>query len=187
MKENELRKTSRGFYEIGKSFNDLGKYVWNPENNYAFIDNHNLYLSLKRQGWTLNYRKFRQYLYDRFNVTHAYLFLGYVEDHQYLYKKFKRDGFKLIFKPAIRFKNGLVKGNVDTDIVLHAVTKCNKYDKAIIVTGDGDFYCLVEYLLRNGKLERLIIPDKCSFSSLFRKFKKEMVFMNNLRERLGFV
>jgi uncharacterized LabA/DUF88 family protein len=56
------------------------------------------------------------------------------------------------------------------------------YDKVLIVTGDGDFYCLVDYLLQNDKLLNLMIPNRNRFSSLFRKIIKHVIYMNNLRD-----
>jgi len=61
------------------------------------------------------------------------------------------------------------------------------YDKALIVTGDGDFHCLVDYLLKNNKLLKLMIPNKCKFSSLYRKMMGNIVFMNDLRCKLAYV
>lgn len=60
------------------------------------------------------------------------------------------------------------------------------YDKAVVVSGDGDFYCLVNYLRQNGKLLRLIIPDRRNYSSLLRKFTADMVFMKGMRDKLGY-
>jgi uncharacterized LabA/DUF88 family protein len=63
----------------------------------------------------------------------------------------------------------------------------NNYDRALIVTGDGDFFCLIEYLSNNKKLARLLIPDKFNYSSLYRKFNKDIVFMNGLRQKLEYI
>jgi len=60
------------------------------------------------------------------------------------------------------------------------------YDNALIVTGDGDLHCLVDYLMKNGKLLKLMIPNMNSFSSLFRKLRPYIVFMNNLRDKLEY-
>ena len=60
------------------------------------------------------------------------------------------------------------------------------YDKAVIVTGDGDFYCLVDYLMRHNKLERLLIPDRRRFSSLYRKLMPHVHFMNGLQGKLAY-
>ena len=113
------------------------------ENNFAFIDSQNLNLSIRNQGWILDYKKFRKYLADKYNVTKAFLFIGYVPQNQDLYTSLQESGYIVIFKPTLTLPNGKVKGNVDAELVLHAMVEYQKYDKAIIVTGDGDFYCLV--------------------------------------------
>lgn len=77
--------------------------------------------------------------------------------------------------------SGDVKGNVDAELVLHAMIEYANYDKALIVTGDGDFYCLVEYLLKMDKLLKLMVPNKGKYSSLFRKMMPHIVFMDNLQ------
>ena len=62
----------------------------------------------------------------------------------------------------------------------------DNYDKALIITGDGDLYCLADYLRKNDKLLNLMIPNKESFSSLFRRLMPNIVFMNNLRKMLEY-
>lgn len=81
---------------------------------------------------------------------------------------------------------GKPKGNIDAELVLHAMIEYPNYDKAVIVTGDGDFHCLIEYLKKQDKLRRIIIPNREKFSSLLRKFASEMTFMNDLREKLEY-
>jgi hypothetical protein len=44
------------------------------KNNYAFIDSRNLNLGIKEQGWVLDFRRFRKYISDRFEITKAFLF-----------------------------------------------------------------------------------------------------------------
>ena len=63
----------------------------------------------------------------------------------------------------------------------------NNYDKAVIVTGDGDFHCLIEYLKQKGKLSRLLVPNKHKYSTLLRKFGSDITFVTDLRERLGYL
>lgn len=152
-----------------------------PQNNYAFIDSQNLNLSICSQGWILDFRKFRQYLDRKYGVTKAFLFIGYVYENQALYTCLQKDGYILVFKPTLKLPDGTVKGNVDAEIVLHAMIEYENYHKALIVTGDGDLYCLVDYLIKNDKLLKLMIPNKNSFSSLFKKLMPHIIFMNNLR------
>jgi len=42
----------------------------------------------------------------------------------------------------------------------------NTYNRAVIVSGDGDFYCLVDYLRKKNKLLKLMIPNKHKYSFL---------------------
>ena len=157
-----------------------------PQNNYAFIDSQNLNLSIRSQGWILDFGKFRQYLRDKYGITKAFLFIGYVYENQDLYTGLQKAGYIVVFKPNLTLPSGKVKGNVDAELVLHAMIEYSNYDKALIITGDGDFYCLVDYLRKNDKLLNIMIPDKNSFSSLFRKLMPYIVFMNNLRGMLEY-
>ncbi|MGH2565471.1 MAG: NYN domain-containing protein [Ginsengibacter sp.] len=155
-------------------------------NNYAFIDSQNLNLSIKDQGWLLDYKRFCVYLKDKYNVSKAFLFIGYVPTQQTLYTVLQRQGYILVFKPTLDLRDGKVKGNVDAELVLHAMIEWNNYHKAVIITGDGDFHCLIEYLKKKGKLEVLLVPDQYKFSTLLKKFGSNTDFMNNLRGKLGY-
>ena len=129
-------------------------------------------------------KKFRVYLKDKYSVTSAFLFIGYVNTNQDLYTFLQKSGYILVFKPSLILPNGKVKGNVDAELVLHTMIEYNNYDKAIIVSGDGDFYCLIEYLEKQKKLCKLVVPDQKKYSSLLRKYINEIVFMNNLKNKL---
>lgn len=96
-------------------------------------------------------------------------------------------GYILIFKPTLELKDGKVKGNCDAELVLHAMIEYSNYEKAIIVTGDGDFYCLIDYLFKKNKLERLLIPNVKKYSTLLKPFAPNKIdFMNNLRHKLEY-
>ena len=152
--------------------------------NYAFIDSQNLNLAIRSQGWVLDFKKFRRYLQDKYQVYKAFIFIGYVAQNQALYTGLQKDGYILVFKPTLTLPDGKVKGNVDAELVLHTMIEYPNYNKALIVTGDGDFYCLVDYLIKHNKLLKLMIPNKMEFSSLFRKLMPHIVFMNNLEKKL---
>src|SRR6266567_2181425 len=116
---------------------------------FAFIDSQNFNLGVQSQGWKLDWRKFRQYLHNKYGVTKAYLFIGQVAGNESLYTFLQESDYVLIFKPTLYRHEGdktIIKGNVDAELVLHAMIQYKSYDKAIIVTGDGDFHCLIEYL-----------------------------------------
>jgi uncharacterized LabA/DUF88 family protein len=154
--------------------------------NFAFIDSQNLNLSTLNQGWKLDFKRFRIYLKDKFNVTNAFLFIGYDPTNSNLYTSLQTYGYIIVFKPTLTLPTGKTKGNIDAELVLHTMIEYDNFDKAVIITGDGDFYCLVEYLTKHNKLEKLIIPDKNKYSSLLRKFIPNILFMNGLKGKLEY-
>jgi uncharacterized LabA/DUF88 family protein len=155
-------------------------------NNFAFIDSQNLNLSIKQQGWELDFKRFRIYLKQKYNVSTAFLFLGYISANKNLYTNLQNYGYFLIFKQSVKLPTGEVKGNVDSELVLNAMIEIANYHKAVIVAGDGDYACLVEHLITQCKLEKLMIPDMKKYSFLLTKFPEHTVFMNNLRNKLEY-
>ena len=139
----------QSLFHVGFWWEDTG--IWEREyqkgteikyNNYAFIDGENLYKSIRQQGWKLDYYKFRKYLSDKYNITKALIFIGYVNWNKALYNYLRKAGFELVFKQTITKPNGEPKGNVDAELVLRVMLETENFDKAIIVTCDGDYSCL---------------------------------------------
>jgi len=111
--------------------------------------------------------------------------MGYIKENEKLYTYLKKSGYKIIFKPVIKNKK-LIKGNVDAELVLHAAKiEYPNYDKAIIVSNDGDFYCLVEELIKDNKFKKLITPSK-NYSSLLRKFSSFIVPVPLFRKKVEY-
>ena len=158
------------------------------ENNYAFIDSQNLNLSIRALGWALDFKRFRKYLLEKYSISEAFLFIGFVEGNNDLYKSLQEAGFICIFKPTLKYKDGTTKGNCDAELVLQAMIEYKNYDKALIVTADGDFYCLVKYLIEQKKIKALLIPNKYKFSALlkFRICRPYLRFMNDLEAKLAY-
>lgn len=158
------------------------------QNNYAFIDSQNVNLAIRELGWKLDWKRFRVYLREKYSVQKAYLFIGYVEGNQKLYTNLQDAGFLCVFKPTLTYSDGTTKGNCDAELVLQAVIEYQNYEKAVIVTGDGDFYCLAKYLLENDKLQVILVPNRSKFSALlkFKMFRHSINYMNDLAVRLAY-
>lgn len=152
---------------------------------YAFIDSQNLNLGVQSQGWELDFNRFRIFLKDKYQVRKAFLFIGFIPKYKSLYTFLAKSKYNLIYKPVLeqKQKSTPIKGNVDAELVLHTMIEFNNYDKAIIVSGDGDFHCLVEYLANKSKLFKLIVPNR-RYSSLLRKFSRYIVNIDLFREKL---
>jgi uncharacterized LabA/DUF88 family protein len=157
------------------------------ENNYAFIDSQNLNLGVKDLGWQIDYKSFRRYLFEKYKIQKAFLFIGYVGTYGSLYRTLQNAGFICIFKPTLVHTDGRIKGNCDAELVLQAMIEYKDYDKALIVTGDGDFYCLVKYLIQKDKFKKLLIPNHKRCSALLKRFSSEhLAPMDNLRDKLSY-
>jgi uncharacterized LabA/DUF88 family protein len=158
----------------------------NQQNNYAFIDSQNLNLGVLGCGWELDFARFRVFLKDKFSVSQAFLFIGYIKGNEGLYTYLQQVGYICIFKPTLELPDGKVKGNVDAELVLHTMIQKESFDKAVIVTGDGDFACLVEYLIEQEKLKTLLVPNENKYSSLLKKksFKKYIRFVSDFENKV---
>lgn len=163
---------------------------------YAFIDSQNLNYGVCKNiekkgkviyhGWPLDFEKFFRYLQDKFKITKAFLFIGYVPTYEALYTYLKKCGYYLVFKPTVLDSEGKPKGNVDAELVLHAAAiEYKKYHQAVVVSGDGDFTCLHRFLEKNKKLAYIIIPNRHSESSLLKKFQKYKVFLDREKNKLA--
>lgn len=170
------------------------------ETIYAFIDSQNLNLSVQKdiftasgevvyRGWKLDFNRFLVYLKDKYKVQKAFLFIGFVPGNASLYKALQEYGYILIFKPTLEYSKGkekIIKGNVDAELVLNTMIELPNYDKCILVAGDGDYHCLVEYLEKEGRLKYVIIPNRYSHSSLLRKYSRFFVYVSDLRGKLEY-
>jgi uncharacterized LabA/DUF88 family protein len=181
-------------------------------NTYAFIDSQNLNLGTQRMGWKLDWRKFRQYLANEHGVTQAYMFIGYMSENEALYEYMHELGFLVVLKPTIdvsashdakdkvetpaNAKNPedkedkekekpTIKGNVDAELVLYAMKELPHYEQAIIVSGDGDFFSLAEYLEEQGRLAYILAPN-WQYSSLLKVFEPKIIRLDQLRRQLAY-
>ncbi|HEX9679376.1 MAG TPA: NYN domain-containing protein [Candidatus Saccharimonadales bacterium] len=160
------------------------------QNNYAFIDGQNLNAGVKALGWKLDHKKFREYLKQELGVERAYMFIGFMEEHQDLYSALQDSGFILVFKPLVRHGDLEIKGNVDADLVLQAMMDLERYNQAVVVSGDGDFAGLIRHLASINKLRQVIIPNRDRYSSLFDRLDKfdakHVTYMNEQRSKLAY-
>jgi len=144
----------------------------NKENNLAFIDGQNLYLGTKQDNWSIDLSKLRIYLKDKYKVSEAYYFLGYLnEGNDELYKEIQKAGFIIIFKEHSEYAITKKKGNVDTDIVFEIMKNLleNKtFDQIVLVSGDGDYKKIVDYLIKDNKFKKILFPNRKFASSLYK-------------------
>jgi len=163
---------------------------------YAFIDSQNLNLGVLHDitnkhgrkiyvGKKLDWRRFRHYLREKYDVKKAYIFIGMMPGNNSLYEHLQTCGYTLIFKEVVEYigKNGEteIKGNVDTDLVLWAAAReFDNYSRAIFVSGDGDFLSLYLYITEKGKMHKILVPNRFRYSKLLKEhFHGQLVFVSD--------
>lgn len=157
------------------------------EKNFAYIDGANLHKGSAELGWKLDYKRFRVWLKEKYNIERAYIFLGLVPRHKDIYTFLQEAGFMLIFKETTCDENGKVKGNCDADLVLQVVCDAyeNVFEGAVIISSDGDYAGLIKFLQRKKKLKAVLSPSqKCSI--LIKRTNAPIVYLNSQRSKLQF-
>lgn len=156
----------------------------NCNNNFAFIDGQNIYQAIKQEGGSLDWKRFRIYLKEKYLVQRAYIFLGYIDQNKKLYQFLRTCGFILIFKEVILLK-GKFKGNVDVEMAVQSLIEIHRYHQAILVSNDGDFSYLVRYLVRMKKLRTVLSTEKQKTSFLLKKAAGGRIgFFSDIKETL---
>lgn len=160
----------------------------NPkENNFAYIDGANLHNGVKSFGWDFEYKRFRIWLNDKYSVTKAYIFIGLIPRYKDIYTYLQNSGFTLIFKEVVYDGLGKPKGNCDADLVVLAMKDCyeNNFEKAILVSSDGDYAPLVKFLNTKGKFEVILSPyDTSKCSILLKRTGVKISYINEQKDIL---
>ena len=123
--------------------------------------------------WHIDLTRFRIYLEQKYKVNKAYYFLGFVQNENHeLYEEIQNAGFVLLFREHNPAMVGKKKGNVDSDIIFNIMKKLYKredFSKVVLVSGDGDYKLLVDFLIEENKFEKILFPNKKFASSLYKK------------------
>jgi uncharacterized LabA/DUF88 family protein len=110
------------------------------------------------------------------------------EEHTDLYSELQKAGFIVIFKEHNQYAITKKKGNVDTDIVFEAmkqVIENSSLDKVVLVSGDGDYKKMVDYLITKNKFQKILLPNRKFASSLYKKLGSEYFdYLSNVQSHI---
>ncbi len=151
-----------------------------------YIDGNNLYRAATELGYTIDYKRFRNWLRQKYDPAQVYLFIGLIPSRTKFYEYLQESGFILIFKQTITVA-GTVKGNCDAELVLKTVSDfyTRYFTSCILITGDGDFGCLVEFLKEHDAITKILAPDQNKCSILLRNKNIEITFLNVLYHKFS--
>ena len=156
------------------------------ENNFAYIDGANLHKGVTDLGWKLDYKRLRLWLSNKYQIQRAYLFLGLIPKYKDLYTHLQEVGFTLIFKETIYDGEGKVKGNCDADLVLRTACDAyeNTFDKAVIISSDGDYSSLIKFLQEKNKLLAILSPSNhCSV--LLKRTNARITYLDWVKNKIN--
>lgn len=172
-------------FENDREGKDRGKILFfnrikMKERNLAFIDWQNLHLWTIAEDWIVDFKKFRKYLKDKFNVERAYFFMWFsAEVDSWLYTKIQKAWFILVFKWHPEFLKSEKKGNIDSDLVfevMREIIEWKDFDKIVIVSWDWDYMKMIRYLIEKDLFKKILFPNK-KYSSLY-KWIKDKYWLN---------
>ncbi len=73
------------------------------------------------------------------------------------------------------------KGNVDTEIIFSVMKRMytqESFDKIVLVSGDGDYKMLVDFLIEENRFEKILLPNWKNASSLYKRIAHQ--YFDNL-------
>ncbi len=137
---------------------------------YVFIDASNLWQAQKAKGRFFDYQKLANYIKDKFfgGSIKVFYYTAYPADGTRNYSLDNKHKFFTFLKRGLGFEvrkkelkqikviteHGEAieeKGNMDVEITIDAMYHIEKYQVAILFTGDYDFLSLVTHLKSQGK------------------------------------
>jgi uncharacterized LabA/DUF88 family protein len=155
-------------------------------NVVAYIDASNLRFGVQQSGWNLDYKVFRSWLRDKFLVTRATLFMGLVPSNFEIYNYLQNIGYDICFRPTLVTKDGKTKGNIDGELILSIARDFYEQglESAVLVSGDGDYHCIVEFLKQKRVPITIVSPNRKYLSLLLKRTNVPIVILDQFVEKL---
>lgn len=150
---------------------------------YVFVDASNIIYGARAEGWFIDQKKLLKYLKVKFGVSKAFFYYGKdsknVKQQKFL-KRLEEFGYILRVKEIKRY-GAKAKANCDVDLTMDVLLKIKEYQRAIMLTGDGDFLPLIQYIVKQKK-EVVVIASPKSTAREIREFvRHSFINFGNLR------
>ena len=122
----------------------------------VFVDAQNMYHSAKNLYHAkANFKKILEAAVNGRQLIRAFVYVIKTEggEEKAFLEALEKSGYEIKIKDLQIFPGGMKKADWDVGIAIDAVILADKIDVAVIVTGDGDFIPMVEYLRINRGLK----------------------------------
>lgn len=154
----------------------------------VFIDASNIIYGCSTDCWRMDFKKLFTYLKERYEANKIFYFAGVDKSNKAqlrFYEKLDEFGYRLRLVPVKRFKDGTRKGDVDSKMTFELIRDKDLYDELVVMTGDGDYIYVLEYLLKLGKKVRLMGFYFNTARDLKKLFGEYFTDISRLRELLA--
>lgn len=151
------------------------KYPWQRVG--VFVDVQNMYYSAKNLYQNLvNFSKILEEAVAGRQLIRAsaYVIRAEIPKQEQFFEALKYAGFDVKIKDLQVFAGGIKKGDWDVGIVMDILKIAPKLDVVVLVSGDGDYIDLVEYLKSQG-IRVEIMAFSQSASSKLKELSDEFV------------
>lgn len=137
---------------------------------YIYIDASNIIMSLKNLKVDLDMLSFITYLKDRYKNSKIIYFTPNFKSKNLDYLEIQSQNIEIVFK-QIYNENNKLKANCDVEIS-HRITRdslLEKVSEVVLISGDGDFVYLIDYLKNKNITVKIIAADPVSCSLLIKR------------------
>ena len=138
----------------------------------VFVDAQNMYHSAKNlYKAKLNFKKVLEHAVGDRRLIRAFIYVISTEggEEKAFFEALEKGGYEIKEKDLQIFAGGMKKADWDVGMAIDAVILADKIDVAVLVTGDGDFVPLVEYLRISQGLKVEVISFSRSTSSKLKE------------------
>lgn len=135
----------------------------------VFVDVQNMYYSAKNIHQSkVNFGKILETaVADRKLIRAlAYVIKAEAPEEQSFFEALDKQGFEVKYKELQVFAGGAKKGDWDVGLAIDAVKLASRIDVAVLVSGDGDYVPLVQYLQSHGLIVEVLAFNESSSARL---------------------
>lgn len=158
-----------------------------------FVDGANLFMTLTKLGWQIDYKKFKKYISRYGHVVRSSYYTAIHRDSsghermRTLCDFLEHNGWMVQTKDAREYIDNQgkprVKGNMDVELTVDVMMMHKSVDCVTLVTGDGDFCYLVNEIKKHGTIVRCVSAPPM-LSDRLRRCADAIIDLRDIREQI---
>jgi len=183
-----------------------------PPKTYIFIDSANIIFGAKSTGrWKVDFKKLYDYLIQKYHAEKIFYYTGIhqglpkdiflIEDLEKIGYIVRNKELKFIRQHPLRFRvrcpkcnyswnnkfsrPPVGKANCDVDLTLDVLKEISHFNRAIFMSGDGDFLPLYQYLESKGIVLGIISESKITAQVIKRHFKERFSDLLSIKKQIS--